>query len=370
MSTTLSTPQYDEAGPAAGAARYDAVIVGGGPAGLSAALVLGRARRRVLVVDAGRPANAAAVGVGGLLGHPGDAPASRLRAAGAEQLRELDGVTVVAGRVTGARPAAGGGFDVVVEPLAAASAAPAGASGPRAGAAARAGAEGPGVSRTGTAPRAGVVSARGLLLAGGLRYVPPLLPGLRAMWGRTVHHCQFCDGWEARDRLLAVHADGATAVRRGLMLRGWSERVLVVGRLSVADRAELVAAGVRVRGERILRLEGDVDDPGQLRAIRFSDGSSEPCDALFVAPRLARPDGLAEQLGCAVRPDAPALLVTGDGGRTTVPGVWAAGDLADPERSVASAVASGSRVGRAMALELLRAVAPAVEARVAEPALV
>lgn len=337
---------------------YDAVIVGGGPAGLSAALVLGRARRRVLVVDAGRPANAAATGVGGLLGHAGDQPASVLRAAGVEQLRELDGVTVVAGRVSDARPAPGGGFAVAVEPVdeLLATGTPS-TSPPQTGR-----------SRRGAA-QSGTVFARALLLASGLRYVPPLLPGLRAMWGRTVHHCQFCDGWEVRDRLLAVHADGATAVRRGLMLRGWSERVLVVGRLSVADRAELVAAGVRVRGERILRLEGALDDPGRLRAIRFSDGTSEPCDALFVAPRLARPDGLAEQLGCAVRPDAPALLVTGDGGRTTVPGVWAAGDLADEERSVASAVASGSRVGRAMTLDLLRPVAPAVEVPLTVPEL-
>jgi thioredoxin reductase len=332
--------------PAAGTRRFDAVVVGGGPAGLSAALVLGRARRRVLVVDAGRPANAAATGVRGLLGHPGDAPASVLRAAGAAQLRELGTVTVVAGTVADARPEHGGGFAVEIEPLAAGSASTSSPQRER--------------SRRASGPIA-VASARALLLAGGLRYVPPPLPGLKPLWGRAVHHCQFCDGWEVRDRLLAVHADGATAVRRGLLLRGWSERVLVVGRLSVADRAELVAAGVRVRGERIVRLEGDAGDPGQLRAIRFADGSVEPCDALFVAPRLARPDMLAERLGCAARPDAPALLVN-EGGRTTVPGVWAAGDLADPERSVANAVASGSRVGRAMALELLRPVgaAPAV----------
>lgn len=342
--------------------RYDAVVAGGGPAGLSAALVLGRARRRVLVVDAGRPANAAATGVGGLLGHAADDPASVLRAAGAAQLRELDDVTVVAGRVADARPAHGGGFAVTVEP--AGEPLPAGAlstSSPVRG-----------QTRRGS-EFAGTVTTRALLLASGLRYVPPPLPGLRAMWGRSVHHCQFCDGWEVRDRLIAVHADGATAVRRGLTMRGWSERVLVAGRLSVADRAELVAAGVRVRGERIVRLEGDAEDPGRLRAIRFADGSAEPCDALFVAPRLARHDGLAERLGCAARPEAPALLVTGDGGRTTVPGVWAAGDLADPERSVASAVASGSRVGRAMALDLLRPVAPAAEpplvAATAEPAL-
>lgn len=297
--------------------RVDVVVAGGGPAGLSAALVLGRARQRVLVVDAGEPANAVTGGVGGLLGHPGDAPVSVLRAAGAAQLRELGGVTLRTGRVRDARPEADG-FAVDVD---------------------------------GT-----LVRTHAILLASGLRYVPPPLPGLRALWGRSVFHCPFCDGWEARDRALAVHADGGTAVRRGLLLRSWSRDVLVVGRLSVADRAELLAAGVRVREEAIAGLEAHEADPGLLRRIRFADGSVEPCDALFVAPRLERHDTLADRLGCAPRPGEPALVAADAGGRTSVAGVYAAGDLAEPERSVANAVGSGARVGKGMVLDLLRPV--------------
>ncbi|HST39077.1 MAG TPA: FAD-dependent oxidoreductase, partial [Conexibacter sp.] len=188
----------------------------------------------------------------------------------------------------------------------------------------------------------------------GLRYLPPALSGMEQLWGRSVFHCPFCDGWESRDQVIAVYDEGARLVRRSLLLRGWSREVIAVGRLSVADRAELAAAGVRVRGERVAALEADARDPRRLRAIRFADGSSERCDALFVAPRLERHDGLAEQLGCAPWSEQPALVAADVEGRTSVPGVFAAGDLAEPVRSVANAVGSGSRVGKAIALELLR----------------
>jgi thioredoxin reductase len=198
------------------------------------------------------------------------------------------------------------------------------------------------------------VCARAIVLASGLRYVPPPLPGLGPLWGRSVFHCPFCDGWEVHDRALAVHADGAAGVRRGLLLRAWSDDVLVAGRLSVAERAELRSAGVRTRSDAIHRLEAHDADPGRLRRIRFADGSVEACDALFVAPRLERHDTLATRLGCAPRTGEPALVAVDAGGRTTVPGVYAAGDLAEPERSVANAVGSGARVGKAMVLDLLR----------------
>ena len=328
------------------AERFDVVVAGGGPAALSAALVLGRARLRVLVVDASEPANAVAKGVGGLLGHDADTPASALRAAGAVQLQSLGGVELWRPAHVRGAWRSGDGYDVEVATHA-----------PRAHP--RGGAQGAGEALRGRGDGAvtnpSIIRTRALLLAGGLRHLPPALPGLEPLWGLSVFHCPFCDGWEVRGRRLAVHADGATAVRRGLMLRSWSDDVLVVGRLSVVDRAELTAAGVRTRESAVVGLEADPAERGRLHRIRFADGSSEACDALFVDTTLERHDDLAEQLGCAPRDEAPALVAADPDGRTSVPGVYAAGDVTEPVRSVAIAIGSGARVGKRIALDLLGA---------------
>src|SRR5215218_4373278 len=169
-------------------APYDAAIVGGGPAGLSAALVLGRANKRVLVVDDDRPANAVSQGVGGLLGH-GRVKAEDLRRNGRRQLEEHANVEVRHGAVEDVEPTEDG---FVVTP-------------------------------TEAAP----VRARAIALAHGLRYDPPPLPGIEPLWGRSVFHCAFCDGWEVRDRPLALHGSGPGAVRSALVLAGWSSDVLL-----------------------------------------------------------------------------------------------------------------------------------------------
>ena len=296
---------------------YDAVIVGGGPAGLSAALVLGRANRRVLVIDDGRPANAVSQGVGGLLGHDRVKPAE-LRREGRRQLAAHANVDVRHGAVADAEPVADG-FVVV----------PAGA-----------------------AP----VRARAIVLAHGLRYDPPPLPGIEALWGRSVFHCAFCDGWEVRDRPLALHASGPGAVRSALVLAGWSnDVVLCTDGAPDPGGALLAAAGVRVRTEPIARLAGR---HGRLRQIEFSHGSAERREALFVNTRRDQPNGLAAALGCDLTEGG--TIVTDADGRTNVAGVYAAGDAATAHsRSVANAIGTGSRVAYAVALDR---VAPLVAA--------
>src|SRR5215212_1098809 len=300
-----------------GTTSYDAVIVGGGPAGLSAALVLGRARKRVLVVDDDRPANAVSQGVGGLLGHDRVKPAD-LRRNGRRQLEEHENVEIRHGAVEDAEPTADG---FVVTP---ADAAP--------------------------------VRAHAILLAHGLRYDPPPLPGIEALWGRSVFHCPFCDGWEVRDRPLALHASGPGAVRSALVLSGWSKDVvLCTDGAPDPGGALLAAAGVRVRTEPIARLAGS---DGALAQIEFSHGPAERREALFVNTRRDQPNGLAAALGCELT-DAGTIVADADG-RTTVPGVFAAGDAATAHsRSVANAIGTGSRVAYAVALERL---APAIAA--------
>src|SRR6478609_7264720 len=167
---------------------YDAVIVGGGPAGLSTALVLGRARKRVLLVDDDRPANAVSQGVGGLLGHARVKPAD-LRDSGRRQLEEHANVELRHGAVADVQRIR----DVFV------------------------------VRPTDGAP----VRAHAIVLAHGLRYDPPPLAGIEALWGRSVFHCAFCDGWEVRDRRLALRGSGLGAARSALVLAGWSDDVVL-----------------------------------------------------------------------------------------------------------------------------------------------
>jgi thioredoxin reductase len=288
----------------------DAVIVGGGPAGLSAALVLGRARRRVLVLDAGSPANAASQAVGGLLAQVGVAP-TELRRAGREQLAGFPNVEVRDAAVLGAARTADG-FAVEVD----------GAS----------------------------LLARSIVLAHGLRYDPPPLPGVKALWGRSVFHCPFCDGWEVRDLSLAVHGSGPDAARSALVLSGWSCDVVLCtdgpAQLN-GERAALDAAGVRVREEPIRELVGGA---GWLKRIEFESGPPEHRDAMFVRTHRGQPNDLAEALGCELTADG--TVVTDAAGRTGVPGVYVAGDAATEEfRSVANALGSGSRVAQALALD-------------------
>jgi thioredoxin reductase len=312
--------RFSHAGPRLRLQRLDAVVVGGGPAGLSAALVLGRARRQVLVLDTGRPANVKSSSIGGLLGQSGVAPVE-LRRAGREQLVDLPTVEV--------REAAVIDADTTVDSVS--------------------------VSLS----DGGRVSARALVLAHGLSYEPPALPGIESLWGHSVFHCPFCDGWEVRDRALAVHGNGPEAVRSALVVSGWSSEVVLLtdgpAQFGDADRAVLDAAGVRVREEPIRQLAGH---DGGLDRVEFASGPAEECDALFVRTRRGQPNGLAEALECELT--AGGTIVTDGDGRTAVAGVYAAGDAATERlRSVAAAIGTGSRAALAVALDYVAVAAAA-----------
>ena len=286
---------------------WDCIVVGAGAAGLSAALVLGRARQRTLVVDAGAPSNRGAHGIGGLLGHDGRPPAE-FYAAGRAELAAYPAVELRSGDVVAGRRS-DAGFELEL------------ADGSR------------GLSRR-------------VLLAMGMDYRYPGLPGIAERWGGSVFHCPFCHGWEVRDRALGVLDRGAAGVHRALLLRSWSDEVTLFAdgsaELDAEDAERLRAAGVTVEERRV---EGLAGPDATLTAVAFADGGERPCDGLLVPVTLHQRSDLAEQLGVAFSAPGPltAEAIEVDAkSQTSVPGLSAAGDVSSKLPSVASAVAAGS----------------------------
>ncbi|MFI9156586.1 NAD(P)/FAD-dependent oxidoreductase [Kitasatospora aureofaciens] len=328
MSATKTAEYYDTA------ERHDAVVIGGGAAGLSAALVLGRARRRVAVVDAGEPRNAPAAHMQGFLSRDGMPPAALL-AVGREEVARY-GVDLIDGRVEHVENAEPTELGFLVHL----------AGGP-------------------------VLRARRVVVATGLRDGLPELPGLAERWGRDVLHCPYCHGWEVRDRPLGVLGTAPGSVDQALLLRQWSADVVLLAHtleLTAADRERLAARGVRVVGGRIVRL---VADDGRLRGVELETGRVVNREAVFVFPQPVPRDALLFGLDCAR--DDNGWVTTDRTGRTSVPGVWAVGNVADPRAQVVTAAGAGAaaafalnhdlvdeEIGRAVAL--CRASGPAVAA--------
>jgi thioredoxin reductase len=289
---------------------YDVAIVGGGPAGLAAALILGRVRRRVLLLDADDPAHAPSDGVHGLFGHDGVGP-RELRQLARDQLRPYESVTVRMAAVKEAR-ARSGGFSVIAN---------------------------------GGEEDAGV-----LLLSTGLRYEPPPLDGVAELWTRGVFHCPYCHGWEVRDRPLAVY--GSDGAGHALLLTSLSDDVVLLtdsdSSLDPEEEKRLASAGIEIRDDPVARLEAE---DGRLARIRFADGSSDDRAGLFVLPRFV-PSRLPVQLGCEI--DEDGMMVIDEDGRSSVTGVFGAGDATVGKAAVVLAAAAGSRAAYAINAGLAR----------------
>jgi len=288
---------------------HDVAIIGGGPAGLSAALVLGRARRRVVVIDAAQPRNAPAEHMHGFLSRDGMPPADLLHTARVE-VRHY-GVEIVEDRVVDATA----GFALRL-----------------AG------------GRT--------IEARRLLLATGAADVLPEVPGARERWGRDFLHCPYCHGWEVRDRPIGVLATGPGSVEHAHLLRQWTDDVIFFTHshtVTAEERATLEARGIEVVDGAVERLV--VDD--RLRAVQLADGRTFPRDAVFIRPALrGHTDGLAAALGCELL--AGGLVPAGADGRTSVPGIWAAGNATNPRAQVITAAGEGSAVAIVINTELVQ----------------
>jgi thioredoxin reductase len=295
----------------------DVIVVGGGLAGLAAALTLVRARRSVLVVDAGRPRNAPAAHAHGYLTRDG-APPLDLLAAGRAEVAGYGG-QIITGTVTSLARLPGGGFQVTLA--------------------------------GGTTHR-----ARRVLVATGLVDEYPDIPGLRDRWGRDVVHCPFCFGWELRDQPLAVLATGPQAAAQALMWRQWSPDVTLFLHTAPAPGADVMEQ-VSARG--ISLVEGEVTGVevtgGRLSGVRLRSGQIVPRRAVVIGPQFEARHALLDSLGVSVaeHPLGIGHQVAADAaGRTSAAGVWVAGNAADVTAGVMQAAASGVTAAAAINADL------------------
>ncbi|WP_308315447.1 NAD(P)/FAD-dependent oxidoreductase [Streptomyces sp. ISL-100] len=296
---------------------YDVVVVGAGAGGLNAALVLARSRRRVAVVDAGEPRNAPAAHMQGFLSRDGMAPAALLEVARAEVAGY--GVELMKGQVDHIDS----GFLVHL------------AGGP-------------------------VLRGCRVLVATGLRDELPEIPGVRERWGNDLLHCPYCHGYEVRDQPIGVLGNHPGSVRHALLLRQWSSDIVFFPHtldLTDDDRERLTARGVHITEGVIKRL---VVGDDRLRGVELADGRVVPRSAAFVLPRMVPRDALLTALGC--ERDDNGWVTTDPSGRTSVSGVWAAGNVADPRAAVVTAAGMGSAAAFAINHDLVdEDVARAVE---------
>ena len=293
---------------------FDVIIVGGGPAGLSAALVLGRCRRRVLLCDAGHPRNEKSLAVHGFLSRDGTAPAELLDCA-RQQLRPYTSVTMWATEVVAAEQTAGG-FAVIL----------------------------PDGSRK-MAPK--------LLLATGVIDELPAIPGFEEFYGSSVHPCPYCDGWEWRDRPVAIYGRGEKGSGLALMLTLWTKDLVLctdgAAELSNDQRERLVVNGIAVREERIARLQGA---DGLLERIVFDTGEVLPREAMFFNTGERQKSPLIAKLGCELNDKGKAD--TGDFQESNVSGLYIVGDACGDVQFAIVAAAEGARAAFAINKAMLR----------------
>ncbi|MFG1782626.1 NAD(P)/FAD-dependent oxidoreductase [Rhodococcus oryzae] len=301
--------------------EYDAVVIGGGAAGLSAATVLARARRRVAVVDAGEPRNAPAEHVHGFLSRDGMSPAQLLAVGRAEMIGY--GGEVMQGRVLGIEKLGERRFVV---------------------------------HRSGRPDMA----TRGVIVATGLRDELPKILGLREQWGVGVLHCPYCHGYEVRDTPIAVLGgdNRPFTMHQASLVRQWSADVVFFPNRIVLDteeRTRLTARGIRVVDGDVTRI---VMEDGRLCGVELADGQMVPRSTVFVGPRFVPHDDLLTDLGCDAGEDG--WVATDPAGLTSVPGVWAAGNVVDSPAQLITAAGAGSKAAIALNHYLLAQAVAAV----------
>ena len=293
--------------------EFDVIVVGAGPAGLSAALILGRCRRRVLLLDTNKPRNYASRALHGFLSRDGEHP-QQLRRLGREQLRRYDTVKLVMKEATKAR-CLRDGFEVTL------------AGGRR-------------------------VKCRKLLLATGVVDEVPRLPGLEPLYGRSVFHCPYCDGWESRDKRLVVYARSPNGVGLAVELKLWSDDIVLCTdgvRLPAKHVERLAQHDIPWYHQRIERLDGT---KGQLRRVVFEDGHTIARSVMFFSMPQRQASDLASQLGCGFT--RKGAVRTGDYEASDIPGVYVAGDASHLVQLAIVAAAEGAQAAFAINTDLLK----------------
>lgn len=295
--------------------QYDVVIVGAGPAGLSAALILGRCRRRVLVCDTGRPRNAASHALNGYLTRDGMKP-SEFLAAGRKELERYDSIELRSVEVTDSTCRADQRFEVVLE----------------------------------TGER---IVSRKLLIATGVRDNVPTIDGFADLYGRSVFHCPYCDGWEVRDQPLAIYGRGARGYGLSLELTAWSRDLVLCtdgpGEIDSDGLEHLARNGISVREDRVARLEGR---DGILAHVVFESGDRLARRALFFTTGQSQRSDLSVRLGCDV--NEKGTVRTGKYETTHLTGLYVAGDASRAVQWVIVAAAEGAEAAFAINTDLIK----------------
>jgi len=281
---------------------FDTIIVGGSTAGLSAALYLGRFRRRVLIIDSQKPANRFTHASHGFFTRD-DVPPADLLSIGREQLLRYETVSIQSGVVTHIQPDQ--------------------------------------QNFTVTLADGSQHTARKILLATGLKDSLPAIEGLQQFWGRSVLHCPYCDGWEQRDQAVAIYNRGEAALHMAKLLWALTADLVICSdgpsELTAAQQATLTKHGIQIIEKAVKRVEGH---DTQLERIVFADGSTLPRTAIFTRLDLSQHSDFAAQLGCELTPNG--IVKVDQEGRTSVAGIYAAGDMAYPARQLIMAASQGA----------------------------
>jgi thioredoxin reductase len=294
---------------------YDVIVVGAGPAGLSAALILGRCRRSVLVCDTGKPRNAASHALNGYLTRDGTPPREFLEI-GRQDVAKYDTVELVTIGASAAECVPGGRFRVVLE--------------------------------DGT-----VAFARKLLIATGVVDNVPDIPGIRELYGTSVFHCPYCDGWEIRDQPLAIYGRGSRGLGLSLELTAWSADLVLCtdgpSEIDAEGLSRLARNGIAVREERVLSLEGS---GGILQRVILEGADPLPRRAMFFTTGQSQQSELAIHLGCEL--NEKGTIATGKYEKTHLPGLFVAGDASRAVQWVVVAAAEGAEAAFAINTDLIK----------------